>query len=74
LKKFQAELDRRNDVKYASKMEIDCANAKGDLMSYKMESEKSFNAYIQKINDLYQMISEMKKELSAHQETISILS
>nr|GFA67841.1 hypothetical protein [Tanacetum cinerariifolium] len=25
LKKFQAELDRRNDVKYASKVEIDCA-------------------------------------------------
>nr|GFA99709.1 hypothetical protein [Tanacetum cinerariifolium] len=45
LKKFQAELDRYNDVKYASKVEIDCAKAKGDLMSYKMESEKSFNAY-----------------------------
>nr|GEY79855.1 hypothetical protein [Tanacetum cinerariifolium] len=45
LKKVQAKLDRRNDVKYASK-----------------------------INDLNQMISEMKKELSAHQETISILS
>nr|GFC27540.1 hypothetical protein [Tanacetum cinerariifolium]GFC30124.1 hypothetical protein [Tanacetum cinerariifolium] len=24
-------------------VEIDCAKAKGDLMSYKMESEKSFN-------------------------------
>nr|GEU73677.1 retrovirus-related Pol polyprotein from transposon TNT 1-94 [Tanacetum cinerariifolium] len=45
LKKFQAELERRNDVEYASK-----------------------------INDLNQTISEMKKELSAHQETISILS
>nr|GEU29822.1 hypothetical protein [Tanacetum cinerariifolium] len=45
LKKFQAELDRRNDVKYASK-----------------------------INDLNQTISDMKKELFAHQETISILS
>nr|GEX43679.1 hypothetical protein [Tanacetum cinerariifolium] len=44
-KKFQAELDRYNDVKYASKVEIDCAKAKGDLMSYKMESEKSFNEY-----------------------------
>nr|GEW33536.1 retrovirus-related Pol polyprotein from transposon TNT 1-94 [Tanacetum cinerariifolium] len=74
LKKFQAELDRRNDVKYASKMEIDCAKAKGDLMSYKMEFEKSFNKYTQKINDLNQMISEMKKELFVHQETISILS
>nr|GFC16829.1 hypothetical protein [Tanacetum cinerariifolium] len=45
LKKFQAELDRRNDVKYASK-----------------------------INDLNQTISDMKKELFAHQETISIRS
>nr|GEX17479.1 hypothetical protein [Tanacetum cinerariifolium]GEX52930.1 hypothetical protein [Tanacetum cinerariifolium] len=45
LKKFQAELDKYNDVKYASKVEIDCAKAKGDLISYKMESEKSFNAY-----------------------------
>nr|GEX43652.1 Gag-Pol polyprotein [Tanacetum cinerariifolium] len=74
LKKFQVELDRRNDVKYASKMEIDCAIAKGALMSYKMESEKSFNQYTQKINDLNQTISEMKKELFAHQESISILS
>nr|GEY53997.1 retrovirus-related Pol polyprotein from transposon TNT 1-94 [Tanacetum cinerariifolium] len=74
LKKFQEELDRRNDVEYASKVEIDCAKAKGDLILYKMESQKSFNKYTQQINDLNQMISEMKKELSAHQETISILS
>nr|GEX66781.1 putative reverse transcriptase domain-containing protein [Tanacetum cinerariifolium] len=72
-KKSQAELVRRNDVKYASKLEIDCAKAKGDLISYKMESQKSFNKYPQTINDLNQMISEMKKKLSAHQETISIL-
>nr|GEW84069.1 hypothetical protein [Tanacetum cinerariifolium] len=44
-KKSQAELERRNDVEYASKVEIN-----------------------------YQMISEMKKKLSAYQETISILS
>nr|GEZ54355.1 hypothetical protein [Tanacetum cinerariifolium] len=74
LKMFQVELDRRNDVKYASKIEIDCAKAIGDLMSYKMESKKSFNAYTQKINDLNQTISEMKKELSVHHETVSILS
>nr|GFA68235.1 hypothetical protein [Tanacetum cinerariifolium] len=74
LKKFQAELDRRNDVKYASKVEIDCAKSKGDLLSYKMEFEKSSNVYTQKINDLNQTISDMKKELFAHQETISILS
>ncbi|GKB91932.1 retrovirus-related pol polyprotein from transposon TNT 1-94, partial [Tanacetum coccineum] len=43
LKKFQAKLDRYHDVNYASKVEIDYAKAKGDLMSYKMESRKSFN-------------------------------
>nr|GEY59024.1 hypothetical protein [Tanacetum cinerariifolium] len=39
-KKSQAELARRNGVEYASKMEIDCAKARGDLISYKMESQK----------------------------------
>nr|GEY57994.1 hypothetical protein [Tanacetum cinerariifolium] len=33
LRKFQAKLDRRNDVEYASKVEIDYAKAKGDLIS-----------------------------------------
>ncbi|GJX55338.1 hypothetical protein Tco_0285235 [Tanacetum coccineum] len=74
LKKFQAELDWYYDVNYASKVEIDYAKAKGDLVSYKMESQKSFNEYTQKINDFNQMISEMKKKLIAHQETISIMS
>ncbi|GJX72174.1 retrovirus-related pol polyprotein from transposon TNT 1-94 [Tanacetum coccineum] len=63
LKKFQAELDKYNDVNYASKVEIDCAKAKGDLMSYKIDFEKSSNAYSQKINDLNQTILDMKKEL-----------
>ncbi|GJX69970.1 hypothetical protein Tco_0307141 [Tanacetum coccineum] len=74
LKKFQAKIDRYHDVNFASKVAIDCAKAKGDLMSYKMESKKSFNEFTRKINDLNQMISEMKKELFAHQETISIMS
>nr|GEW13384.1 hypothetical protein [Tanacetum cinerariifolium] len=74
LKKFQAELYRRNDVEYASKVEINCAKAKGDLISYKMESQKSFNKYTQHINDLNQTILDIKKKLSPHQETISILS
>ncbi|GJY06811.1 hypothetical protein Tco_0373865 [Tanacetum coccineum] len=69
LKKFQAELDKYHDVNYASKVAIDCAKAKGELMSYKMESEKSFNEYTRKINDLNQMISDMKKE-----QTIFIMS
>ncbi|GJS71772.1 retrovirus-related pol polyprotein from transposon TNT 1-94 [Tanacetum coccineum] len=72
-KKFQAELDKYNDVNYASKVEIDCAKAKGYLMSNKIDFEKSSNAYTQK-NDLNQTISDMKKELCAHQETISIMS
>ncbi|GKE37513.1 hypothetical protein Tco_1460918 [Tanacetum coccineum] len=74
LRKFQAELDKYHDVNYASKVAIDCAKAKGDLMSYKIESEKSSNEYTRKINDLNQTISDMKKELFAHQETISIMS
>ncbi|GJR57531.1 hypothetical protein Tco_1499693 [Tanacetum coccineum] len=74
LKKFQAELDKYHDVNYASKVAIDCAKAKGDLMSYKIEFKKSSNEYTRKINDLNQMISDMKKELFAHQETISIMS
>ncbi|GJY95371.1 hypothetical protein Tco_0511732 [Tanacetum coccineum] len=39
LKKLQAELDRYHDVNYASKMKIDYAKAKGDFVSYKMESQ-----------------------------------
>ncbi|GKA89782.1 retrovirus-related pol polyprotein from transposon TNT 1-94 [Tanacetum coccineum] len=74
LKKFQAKLDMCRDVNYASKVEIDCAKAKGELISYKMSFEKSFNEYTQKINDLNQKISKMKKELIVHQETISIMS
>nr|GEW06553.1 integrase, catalytic region, zinc finger, CCHC-type, peptidase aspartic, catalytic [Tanacetum cinerariifolium] len=73
-KKSQAEFTRRNDVEYASKVEIDCVKARGDLISYIMESQKSFNKYTQTINDLNQTIFEMKKKLCANQETISILS
>ncbi|GJZ98470.1 hypothetical protein Tco_0670923 [Tanacetum coccineum] len=74
LKKFQAELDKYHDVNYASKVEIDCAKAKGDLLSYKIESEKSSNEYTRKINDLNQMIPDMKKEHFTQQETIFIMS
>nr|GEV46196.1 hypothetical protein [Tanacetum cinerariifolium] len=62
------------DTEQLQKVEIDGAKAKGDLLSYKMEFEKSSNVYTQKINDLNQTISDMKKEQFAHQETISILS
>ncbi|GJZ97785.1 hypothetical protein Tco_0670238, partial [Tanacetum coccineum] len=74
LKKFQDELEKRHDVNYMSKVELDCAKAKTELMSYKTESQKSINNYSYQINDLNQKISDMKKELVAHQETISIMS
>ncbi|GJV10720.1 hypothetical protein Tco_1352261 [Tanacetum coccineum] len=74
LKKFQDELEKRHDVNYMSKVALDCAKAKTELMSYKTESQKSINNYSYQINDLNQKISDMKKELVAHQETISIMS
>nr|GEZ33891.1 hypothetical protein [Tanacetum cinerariifolium] len=73
-KKSEAELARRNSKEYASQMELDCAKVRGDFLSYKMESQKSCSKYTDTINDLNQMISEMKDKLSAHQKTISILS
>nr|GEW31034.1 integrase, catalytic region, zinc finger, CCHC-type, peptidase aspartic, catalytic [Tanacetum cinerariifolium] len=78
IEKLKCEIDdsknRNKFLKTSNKVEIDCAKAKGDLISYKKESQNSFNKYTQTINDLNQTISEMKKNLSAHQETISILS
>ncbi|GKA87915.1 hypothetical protein Tco_0809679 [Tanacetum coccineum] len=62
------------DAEPLQKVKIDCAKAKGDLMSYKMESQKSLNEHTRKINDLNKTISKMKKEFFAHQETISIMS
>ncbi|GJX44122.1 hypothetical protein Tco_0260798 [Tanacetum coccineum] len=66
LKKFQAELDRCYDVNYMSKVELDYAKAKAELMSYKTEYQKSINNYSHQINDLNQKIFDMKKELVAH--------
>nr|GEX81592.1 hypothetical protein [Tanacetum cinerariifolium] len=65
--KSQAELKRRDIIEYASEMKLECAKVKGDFLSYKMESQKSCNKYTQ-------TISKMKNMLSAHQDTISILS
>nr|GEZ95709.1 hypothetical protein [Tanacetum cinerariifolium] len=59
---------------YASQMKLDCAKVRGDLLSYKMDYHKSCTKYTDTINDLNQTISKMKDKLSAHQETISILS
>ncbi|GKC63299.1 hypothetical protein Tco_1095897 [Tanacetum coccineum] len=74
LKKFQDELEKRNDANYMLKVELECAKAKAKLMSYKTESQKSINNYSYQISDLNQKIFDMKKELVAHQETISIMS
>nr|GFC68237.1 hypothetical protein [Tanacetum cinerariifolium] len=73
-KKSEAELARRNIMKYASQMELECTKVRGDFLSYKMKSRKSCTKYTKTINDLNQTISKIKDKLSAHQETIYILS
>nr|GEV74935.1 reverse transcriptase domain-containing protein [Tanacetum cinerariifolium] len=73
-KKLEAKLARRNSTEYASQMELECAKVRGDLLSYKIDYQKSCTKYTDTINALNQTISEMKNKLSAHQETISILS
>nr|GFD01107.1 hypothetical protein [Tanacetum cinerariifolium] len=72
-KKSKVELQRRNTVEYASEMELECAKVRGDLLSYKMEYERSSDKYTHTINNLNQTVSELKEKLSAHQDTISIL-
>ncbi|GJV43909.1 hypothetical protein Tco_1428445 [Tanacetum coccineum] len=79
LVKFQDEIKRHSDVKhsdvkYMSKVEIDCAKAKTDLMSYKTEAQKSMNNYSYQITELNKKISDLNEELVAHQETISNMS
>nr|GEX36973.1 retrovirus-related Pol polyprotein from transposon TNT 1-94 [Tanacetum cinerariifolium] len=73
-KKTEAELARRNSKEYASQMELKCAKVRGDLLSYKMDYQKSCTKYTETIKALNQTISKMKDKLSAHQDTISILS
>nr|GEU32960.1 hypothetical protein [Tanacetum cinerariifolium] len=74
LKMFQDELEKRHDVNYMSKVELECAKAKTELMSHITESQKSIINYSYQINDLNQKFSNMKKDLVAHQETIAIMS
>nr|GFB24593.1 hypothetical protein [Tanacetum cinerariifolium] len=71
-KKSKAELQQRNTIEYASKMELECAKVRGDLLSYKMEYERYHNKYTHTINDLNQTVSELKEKLSAYQDTIPI--
>nr|GEY65943.1 hypothetical protein [Tanacetum cinerariifolium] len=72
-KKSEAEHARCNIKEYASQMELECAKVRGELLSYKMEYQKSCTKYTETITDLNQTILKMKDKLSAHQETISIL-
>nr|GFA02097.1 Gag-Pol polyprotein [Tanacetum cinerariifolium] len=72
-KKSKEDLKRRNTIEYATKMKIECAKVRGDLLSYKMEYERSSEKYTHIINGLNQTVSKLKEKLSAHQATISIL-
>nr|GEZ72101.1 integrase, catalytic region, zinc finger, CCHC-type, peptidase aspartic, catalytic [Tanacetum cinerariifolium] len=73
-KKSEAELARRNSKEYALQMELECTKIRGDLLSYKMDYQMSCTKYTDTINALNQTILETKDKLSAHHETISILS
>ncbi|GKD71153.1 hypothetical protein Tco_1325243 [Tanacetum coccineum] len=57
LKKFQAELDKYNDVNYASKVEIDYAKAKGDLIPFDYDQ----------LNNLYDLfVPQREKSAEKH--------
>nr|GEY91574.1 hypothetical protein [Tanacetum cinerariifolium] len=69
------EIDQNDDDNDLAKEHgLECAKVRGDLLSYKMDYHKSCTKYTDTINALNQTISEIKDKLSAHQETISILS
>nr|GEX82587.1 hypothetical protein [Tanacetum cinerariifolium] len=74
LVKFQDEIKRHSNVKYMSKVETDCAEAKTDLMSYKTEAQKLMNNYSYQITELNKKISDLNEKLVAHQKTISNMS
>ncbi|GKB77215.1 gag-pol polyprotein [Tanacetum coccineum] len=62
----QNELDMYQNMKCVKDAEFECAKACGLLVEQKVTSEKSFNAYTQKINELNQKPSKMEKEFFAH--------
>ncbi|GKD36786.1 reverse transcriptase domain-containing protein [Tanacetum coccineum] len=72
--KFQNELDRYKNANFVKDVENECAKAYGLLAEHKVNSKKSSNDYTRKIINLNQKISEMEKELIAHQKTISTIS
>ncbi|GJR81266.1 retrovirus-related pol polyprotein from transposon TNT 1-94 [Tanacetum coccineum] len=74
LVKFQDKIQRHNDVKYMSNVELECAKAKTELMSYKTESQKSMSNYSYQICELNKKIFDLNEDLVAHQRTISNMS
>ncbi|GKC07583.1 hypothetical protein Tco_0999193 [Tanacetum coccineum] len=72
--KYQIEHDMYKNMYYVKDEEFECAKAYGLRAEQKVTSKKSFNAYTQKIIKLNQKLSEMEKELSSHQKTISTIS
>nr|GEX47805.1 hypothetical protein [Tanacetum cinerariifolium] len=73
IERLKQELKRRDSIEYATEMELECAKDKAEFYTYIKESQMSCVKHTQTINDLNQMILEMKNKLSAHQDTISIL-
>nr|GFC75854.1 hypothetical protein [Tanacetum cinerariifolium] len=72
-KKSKDELKRRNTVEYATKMELECAKLRGELLSNKMEHKRYSEKYTHIINGLNQTVSELQNKLSIQQDTISVL-
>nr|GFA73162.1 hypothetical protein [Tanacetum cinerariifolium] len=67
LKKFQAELDRLNGMEYASKVEIDCAKAKG--LRSQLETQKTqFLNEIDRLLREYYNADHMNTILGVHTE------
>ncbi|GJR86981.1 hypothetical protein Tco_0210992 [Tanacetum coccineum] len=71
---LQSELTRYQDTDFVKNAHEKCATAYGLLEEHKVKSEKSSNAYTEKILSLNKKISEMENELSAHKRTISTIS
>nr|GEW68203.1 hypothetical protein [Tanacetum cinerariifolium] len=66
-KKSKAELKRRDSIEYASEMELACAKVR-EL------TRRNSKEYATQMELECEKVREMKDKLSAHQETISILS
>nr|GFC52053.1 hypothetical protein [Tanacetum cinerariifolium] len=73
-KKSKDELKRRNTVEYATEMELECAKLRGELISNEEERKRYSEKDTHVINCLKQTVLELQNKLSAHQDTISVLT